>query len=360
MSEAIREFLHDYGASAVGDSLPQPLLPERESDDDDTAPTVLADVECPAAEWMPVTVPEAPAKPGEYPERFIDGSQRMIPALYVIAPNGWRIPMVLAEAGAIAVRSQGRMLERDFVAVERVLGFVADPFPWHQVEAFALAIAAHPQLQLRLTPANRPLENNPFDYEVMHNQARQRIQQEMLNLERLALGADENVPTLVDGKLAGAIHTTAAGKRPLLVGVVKRLKPDFPHDACWRTLLSLRPGQRTPVFKITGVAKDGHEADMPTASWYLKLAGGPRLAPNWGYVRIDVPWVQFEQRKLEFGFINRLSRWLIDARCRTASYARMPVSLEPIVRAEDLLKCLFTELGVLRTRLLAQAGGLKP
>jgi hypothetical protein len=51
-----------------------------------------------------------------------------------------------------------------------------------------------------------------------------------------------------------------------------------------------------------------------------------------------------------------LSRWLIDARCRQQSYARMPVSLEPIVRAEDSLKSLFTPFGVLRNRFLRHAG----
>ena len=58
----------------------------------------------------------------------------------------------------------------------------------------------------------------------------------------------------------------------------------------------------------------------------------------------------------DFGFVNRLSRWLIDARCRTDSYARMPVSLDPIVRAEDALKPLFTPIQVLVNRLYRTAG----
>lgn len=96
---------------------------------------------------------------------------------------------------------------------------------------------------------------------------------------------------------------------------------------------------------------------MPTASWFLKLAGGPRLAPNWGFVRVDVPWVQFESHfHGDFSFVGRLSRWLIDARCRQESYARMPVSLEPIVRAEESLKPLFTPLPILSTRLYRWSG----
>lgn len=98
-------------------------------------------------------------------------------------------------------------------------------------------------------------------------------------------------------------------------------------------MLNLRPGQRSPVFKVAG-----READRPTvfpvATWFLKLASGPRLAPNWGYVRVEVPWNQFEhQFRGDYGFIDRLSRWLIDARCRADSYARMPVCPFPSIRS---------------------------
>jgi hypothetical protein len=238
--------------------------------------------------------------------------------------------------------------------VERLLSFVADPFPWAEVEGFAAAVVADPGLQARLVPGNMPRDGNPFDYEVMRQQAYHRCEQDMLNAERLALAADPTVPTLVDGKLAGRIGTKAAKDRPLLVGIVKRTPPDL-QEAGWRTLLTLRPGQRTPYFKLTGMSGDT-EADMPTASWFLKLSGGPRLAPNWGFVRVDVPWVQFQGRPDKSGFVNRLSRWLIDARCRAESYARMPVSLDPIVRAEEALKPLFSPLPVLVNRLHRRAG----
>ncbi len=129
----------------------------------------------------------------------------------------------------------------------------------------------------------------------------------MLNPERVALAADPETPTLVDGKLAGRIGGNAAKTRPLLVGIVKRMAANL-HQEGWRTLLNLRPGQRTPIFKLSGMS-GGKEADMPTASWFLKLAGGPRLAPTWGFVRVDIPWVQFQERfGGDFGFIGRLSR----------------------------------------------------
>lgn len=102
----------------------------------------------------------------------------------------------------------------------------------------------------------------------------------------------------------------------------------------------------------------GSANDLPVVSWFVKMAGGSELMPNWAAVRVEVPWIQFERQPelLRTGWINRLSRWLIDARCRQQSYARMPVSLEPIVRAEDSLKSLFTPFGVLRNRFLRHAG----
>jgi hypothetical protein len=354
--EVIGRFFRTYAASAVGDTPPQPVVPGAADGEAEWADTIDLDVEVRANEWSYKPVSEAPARPGEHPVRFIDGSLSALPVLCLRSPQGWPVPLLVSEAGAVALKLMGRAFLREFVAVERVVSFVADPFPWPEVEAFAAAVLNDPDLSARLVPANLPpAECNPFDYEVMRSQAYHRCEQEMLSAERLALAAGPDVPTLVDGKLAGRIGSAAAAERPLLVGVVKRLPPNL-HPDGWRVLLSLRPGQRTPLFKLTGKSGDA-SADMPTASWFLKLAGGPRLAPNWGFVRVDVPWVQFEgHHRGDFGFVGRLSRWLMDARCRQESYARMPVSLEPIVRAEESLKPLFTPLPVLSARLYRRSG----
>jgi hypothetical protein len=353
-SDAVRRFFRSYAAEPVGPTPAQPNV-SPDDEDGDAAESIDRTIEKAEDEWEPLTVLEQPAKDGEFPRRFIDGSQAGQPVLCVRSPQGWPIPLVLSEVGAVELKSVGRRFERGFVAVERVLSFVADPFPWAEVEAFAAELLNKPELRLRVLPANRPPENHsPFDYEVMRTQARARAQQEMTTLERLALAVDRSVPTLVDGPL-NRVMGAPKPDSPLVVGVAKTQAADYLHDQGWRTLLNLRPGQRTPAFRYEGSRSDGGK--MPVASWYLKLAGGPRLAPNWGYVRVEVPWGQFDQQfKSDFGFVNRLSRWLIDARCRTESYARMPVSLDPIVRAEDALKPLFTPVSVLVTRLYRTAG----
>ena len=125
--EAIRHFFTEYGAAVVGSTPPQPVQPLQ---DEDAPARVHVDLEVAAADWHGLVVPEAPARDGEFPVRFIDGSQANQPVLWLRAPEGWPIPLVLAEVGAVALRLEGRKFVREFMAVERILSFVADPFPW--------------------------------------------------------------------------------------------------------------------------------------------------------------------------------------------------------------------------------------
>jgi hypothetical protein len=357
--DAIRHFLRSHQATPVGVTPTRPNLPLEAEEAVATGGQNFS-VERPISEWRPLPLSEAPAAAGEYPERFIDGSHTSRPVLCLRSRHGYPLPLLLAEVGAVALRLYGRQFKREFVAVERVLGLVADPLPWEQVEMFAAALANIPELQVRVLPARMP---NPdrfslFDYEANRSQAYNRCQNEMFKLEALALGAVPDVPTLVDGQLGGRIGERAAAARPLLIGAVKAPHPPAFPPAGHNTLLDLKPGQRTPFYQDRRVTDD-RLTDIPLGSWFLRLAGGSQLAPNWGVVRIDIPWVQltrYPEGEQRTGFVNRLSRWLIDARCRTDSYARMPVSLDPIVRAEDVLKPLFTPTAVLVNRLYRTAG----
>lgn len=357
----VPDFFARYQAAMTGTGPSLPIMPPPEEKDDDEEPTIFRNEEVAEELWKPKTVLEAPVRQGEAPRRFIDGAMQQQTVLWIRCPMGTPVPLVVAEIAAVSLRLKGRQFEREAYTVDRVLSFVADPFPWEEIEAFASALLAHPELRMRLTLANKPQENHhPFDFEVMRTQAVSRARQEMSTLERIMLARGTTSPTLVDGPLHRVMGEPAADS-PLVIGVVKTHAADYLHDQGWRTLLDLQPGQRTPVFRITG--KKGltsRQGRIPIATWYLKLAGGPRLAPNWGYVRIEIPWVQFEtQFKKRFDFIGRLSRWLIDARCRAESYGRMPVSLEPIVRAEESMKPLFSSLDTLSHRLYRQAGLLR-
>jgi hypothetical protein len=357
--ESLRRFFSRHRASTVG---VYPEQPEVEALSEEEDGLIEWDQEVHRDDWKPIVLPEAPAKPEETPQRFIDGCHVGHAVVCLRAPeSGWPIPVMLAEVGGVAMRLKGRELVRDFFGLERVLSFVVDPFPWDEVEGFAEAMANHSELPMRLLPASAPSqEKNPFDYEVMRKQAQNRSNNEMANWEAIALATDTVAPVLVDGRLEPRLRSEEqARKRPLVIGVVKQQAQNYLHPQGWRTLLDLRPGQRTPYFRIAR-RKEGGENDLPVATWYLKLAGTHEQLPNWGAVRVEIAWVQFERwpESARTSMVNRLSRWLIDARCRQRSYVRAPVSLEPIVRAEESLRSLFAPFSVLRNRFYRHAGVL--
>ncbi|HEY3787323.1 MAG TPA: hypothetical protein VGL71_00655 [Urbifossiella sp.] len=321
------------------------------------------DCEREADDWKPIICPEAPARPGESPTRFVDGCHAGQAVTWLRNPShGWRVAVLLAEVGGISMELEGRTLTRRFFGLERVVSLVVDAFPWDEVESLAVGLSNIREFPVRLLPARRPglAETNLFDPESMRAQAEARALQEMSVWESVALNADLKAPTLLDGPLSSRDINDPQGREGLLLAVIKTHNRNYLHDEGWRTLLDLAAAQRTPFFRIDPPARR-KGAGVSVASWYLKLSGTLGLeAPNAGIVRIEVPWDQFAGRWAtrgeQTGFANRISRWLIDARCRQQSYSRMPVSLEPIVRAEESLKSLFTPFGVLRNRFLRHAG----
>ena len=64
-------------------------------------------------------------------------------------------------------------------------------------------------------------------------------------------------------------------------------------------------------------------------------------------VRVEIAAEYFQRIGKDFGHIDRLSHALIEMRCRLGSYRRGPVSLAPIVRAEEVLRALFAPAGYL-------------
>ena len=82
---------------------------------------------------------------------------------------------------------------------------------------------------------------------------------------------------------------------------------------------------------------------LPVVSWYLKLDGAHGAMPNWGIVRVEISCDALSSaRACDFGYLDRVSNALLHLRCRQGSYARAPVSMEPIVRGEESLKSLLS------------------
>jgi len=356
-ADRVRQFLKDHRAAMVGAS---PARPEALGDAaaEEAAFNYTFDVEREMAEWAPIAS-GGTAAPGEHPVRFIDGSHVGEPVACLRSPKGHPIPLHLAQVGAIALKLEGKSFTREHHEVKSVLGLVNAHLDEEALKQFEADLANHPELKLEALFARKPQDKSPFDYEAMRVQAYARCQLEMLKLERDALRTNRDDATLVDGQLGGRIGEDEASKmNALLVGLVKAPTPAPLHDRGWNALHDLKAGERTPYFKDSRQTA-GKVTEAPLACWYLRLAGGPRLSPTWGVVRVDVPWVHLERHASEperTAFANRLSHWLVGARCTAESYARMPISLEPIVRAEAALKPLFLPTSVLVNRFYHQTG----
>jgi hypothetical protein len=262
---------------------------------------------------------------------FVDGKDvgRSVAWLSV---KGYPVPMRVSQIGAVSLRNDEGELKRDWVEVRRVVSFITEYFAPDEVEEFR-ADLAHSGFELLSVPT--PDERFRFDFETVAGRTRVRSRYEMNLLEKQALQSTANRPTIVDGRLdqhSGAYDPDIA---PIL-GVVKSHHQLYlqAEEQCCATLYGLEPGMRTPAFLLP---------DKKIVTWYVRLCGSNGEMPSWGTVRLEVPQPFFEGTLAnDFNTLDSYSRLVCEYRCRNEDYGRAPVSLHPIVRAEESLGALFT------------------
>ncbi len=341
-------FLRTYSGRRVTGYAPQPPLPTHPTDDDDLdAEEVKRGLgyEIDMDSWEPQQVIVPPKwHPNDWlerPIRFIDGKDVGETVASLKAPGGYPVPVRLSEIGGVAVRVVDGVCRREFEIVERVVSMVVNPFPWDQVESFAAALQQH---GFRLLPAEPPGGEPSYDFEEMRKAAQNRSNTEMGVLEEAALAQDPLTPTVVDGRLEprqgglDQMHSPA-------VGVVKTHMKPYLHALGMQVLYDLKPGERTPLFVL-------RKQKLQVASWYIRLSPAGTAMPNWGLIRVELPlkWFECLDTSSRKQYVAFLSLTLCEYRCRDSHYARAPVSLHPIVRAEALLGALFTPRNVLTSR----------
>jgi hypothetical protein len=333
------EFLLHYGGRRLRQYVEQPPLDSFEtSGDEEEGPKVALDFELPPDAWKARAVATDKVDPAAMPQRFIDGCHYGTTVICLKDSLGHPIPVRLAEIGGVCLRIDGRALQREFAHIERIVCLIVDPFPWHEVEAFAASLAE--KIGMRLLPALPPIVDDlrqlTYDYARMEQRTYTQAQVEMRVLEELALGQDAETLTLVDGPLGRIEH-------PGVIGAVKQHRKNYLHPRGWQVFYDLKPGERSPAFRLASQSS-------PVVSWYLKLDGAHGAMPNWGVVRVEISCDHFERQGGDFGYLDRISNALLHLRCRQGSYARAPVSLEPIVRAEESLKSLLMSPATLAQR----------
>jgi hypothetical protein len=338
-------FLLHYGGRRLRQYIEQPPLETHGASvvEDDEAAKVALDFELPHGEWQPRSVASPTIDPSALPQRFIDGCHMGETVAWLQDAANHPIPVRLAQIGGVCMRIDNRSLRREFAHLEHIVSLIVDPFPWHEVESFASAVT---DLHLRLLPAMLPKIDEErrgptYDFERMREQTRLRAQHEMEVLEELALFQNMDSLSLIDGRLGRVQFPNLATYD--VVGVIKQQREDYLHPHGWQVLYRLEPGQRTPAFRLPS-------KHLPVVSWYLKLDGAHGAMPNWGIVRIEISIAHFERHRCNFAYLDQLSNALLHLRCRHNSYARAPVSMEPIVRAEESLKSLLTPPATLAQR----------
>src|SRR5262249_20056007 len=127
------DFLHQHRARRLRQYLEQPPLelPETDAAAQADEPEVCLDLEYDAEDWRPIPI-SGPIDPDVLPRRFIDGCHRGETVAWLQAPQGYPIPVRLAEIGGVCMQLDGRTLRREFAVVERVVSLIVDPFPWNE------------------------------------------------------------------------------------------------------------------------------------------------------------------------------------------------------------------------------------
>ncbi len=339
------DFVRNFGGRRVQQYDPQPPLFNPPSDDEARdEDEVELGYEMPPDEWEAVD-PKLPPfwRPSGWPERpvrFIDGKDNGHTVAWLRAPGGYPVPIRLSEIGGVEMRVVDGECRRTFDVQQRVVSMVADKtFPFEEVEGFAADLRTH---GFRFLVAKSPGGTPSYDFEEMRKAAQNRSNDEMGVLEEAVLAREDEIPTIVDGRLEPRVGGFDTRKSPVF-GVIKTHSENYLHPAGLQLQYRLEVGQRTPVFKL----KKGR---LSVVSWFVRLSGGGGATPNWGLVRVEASARWFEARGKDYGFVDRLSRTLCEYRCRERDYPRAAVSLQPIVRAEQTLGALFSPPSAVASR----------
>jgi hypothetical protein len=346
----------DFSSGSSSDALPNnEAMPQDgdadnfPSEKDDKESKIERGYEEAPALWTARDVSSA-APPADWPERprrFVDGKDVGRTVAWILSPQGMPVPLRLSQVGAIALASEpgpdGWHLAREASRVETVVSFMADLFPWAEVESFAAALQAR-GFRLLFAPHPKP-EDEPRDLENAQNSAKKRTNEEMFRLERAVMTPGEGaaaVPTIGDGRLEDKAWAYAPDAP--VIGVVKtHARWDFLDARGWSIVYNLRPFERTPIFGLK-------TASVDALTWYVGLHRERHCGPMDGVVRVEINRAYFQDTLGgDYAHVDRLTHWLCQARTRDHGYGRAAITLYPIQRAEDMLRAQFSPLDRVET-----------
>ena len=115
--------------------------------------------------------------------------------------------------------------------------------------------------------------------------------------------AREKAPLFVDG---GVSASDVVATSACTVGVIKSHRTLYVDGDALRSVLALRRGQRSSVFRIAAARR------TPVASWYLRLRDPAGHDPMWGLVRVEAADRRAAERPDDLAArADLISRWVL-------------------------------------------------
>jgi hypothetical protein len=223
---------------------------------------------------------------------FLDGTQEVRVVNQAIG-----IPIVWATVSA-AVRAR---VNRRLVTWSGSAPLVRRGYyiPFRYVDGLSDDLRAHPQVTdtARTDSSGNVPSRHPA---ALMEAAIQRVQQDRESLEiRLAEEwcAREAGVLFVDGSITGSGIVSTSLKA---VGVVKSHRRLYADGDAFRTVVGLRAGERSSVFRVAPRSR------YPVASWYVRLRGAAGRDALFGLVRVEAAvTAEMSERA------DEISRWII-------------------------------------------------
>ena len=204
---------------------------------------------------------------------FLDGTQRSAVPVYVDGA-----PVVLGTVAAVIRQRRNRRLVTWRHRVERRL-YVSRP---HISRDAWARVSEH--YDVRDTAKSGAGEGAAFSDHpfALSERAVHLVQRDREAVERRLAeewcGVDRS-PLFVDG---GISDSERVARSSCAVGVVKSHRTLYAEGEALQTVLRLRAGHRSSVFRITSTVRS------TVASWYLRLRDASGHDPLWGLVRVEI------------------------------------------------------------------------
>jgi hypothetical protein len=222
---------------------------------------------------------------------FLDGTQR---ARVLAWPDG--VPYVFGTVGA-AIRSRR---DRRLITWDQRPAIVEHRFylPLHYLGGAGIPTGSHPVVDTTSADVGaRMPSRHPA---ALLERAMQCVQRDRERVEQVLaqqwLDFGDGV-LCADGPLPAGSRTR---RSPSIVGVVKTHRIIYAEGAMFPLVLSLRRGERSPVFRVATSARE------PVMSWYLRTRDHGGRDALWGLVRIEAALCEAVSERAD-----EVSSWLL-------------------------------------------------